>query len=79
MLVAVSYARAPEAERHIYYAVVKETRTCHSKRSGRSVIRLNLPVWKQTDMKKCHCTNVLENSCLKTPGDPRTKVPLAQY
>uniref|UniRef100_A0A671QBW3 Protein FAM161A n=1 Tax=Sinocyclocheilus anshuiensis TaxID=1608454 RepID=A0A671QBW3_9TELE len=30
-------------------------------------------------MKKSHCTNVLVTSCLKTPVDPRTKVPLAQY
>uniref|UniRef100_A0A673K069 Uncharacterized protein n=1 Tax=Sinocyclocheilus rhinocerous TaxID=307959 RepID=A0A673K069_9TELE len=30
-------------------------------------------------MKKSHRTNVLVTSCLKTPVDPRTKVPLAQY
>ncbi|XP_056312466.1 protein FAM161A [Danio aesculapii] len=30
-------------------------------------------------MKKSHRTNVLVTSCLKTPVDPQTKVPLAQY
>ncbi|XP_065151339.2 protein FAM161A [Paramisgurnus dabryanus] len=30
-------------------------------------------------MEKCHRANVLVTSCLKTPVDPRTKVPLAQY
>uniref|UniRef100_A0A671L0W4 Uncharacterized protein n=2 Tax=Sinocyclocheilus anshuiensis TaxID=1608454 RepID=A0A671L0W4_9TELE len=30
-------------------------------------------------MKKSHRTNVLVMSCLKTPVDPHTKVPLAQY
>ncbi|XP_073698895.1 protein FAM161A [Garra rufa] len=30
-------------------------------------------------MKKSHRTNVLVTSCLKTPVDPHTKVPLAQY
>ncbi|XP_016395883.1 protein FAM161A [Sinocyclocheilus rhinocerous] len=30
-------------------------------------------------MKKSHHTNVLVMSCLKTPVDPHTKVPLAQY
>ncbi|KAG1956015.1 protein FAM161A [Pimephales promelas] len=30
-------------------------------------------------MEKSHRTNVLVTSCLKTPVDPHTKVPLAQY
>lgn len=30
-------------------------------------------------MAEAHRTNVLVTSCLKTPVDPRTKVPLASY
>ncbi|XP_051993859.1 protein FAM161A-like [Xyrauchen texanus] len=30
-------------------------------------------------MDKCHRNNVLVTSCLKTPVDPQTKTPLAQY
>lgn len=30
-------------------------------------------------MADVHRTNVLVTSCLKTPVDPRTKVPLASY
>lgn len=65
-----------------YYAVVKETRTCYSQREAVSLEFIHVEytsLERESDMKKSHRTNVLVTSCLKTPVDPHTKVPLAQY